>query len=122
VPGDGASGRQGKDGGLGEVHLSSPPSFSRSSFTSETISSFEPHPVPIYPKANRVASHASLSLVSNCRSDVALQDLAKPRSAVSTRFLSLLPRRTSLIEPCSLSIHYRPDARWGMLPCRGSSD
>jgi hypothetical protein len=71
----GAALREG--GGLGEVHLLNPPSFSRSSLDSETISSFEHLPVSIYPKASRVASHSSLSLASNHRSEVALQDLAK---------------------------------------------
>jgi hypothetical protein len=43
-----------------------------------TVSSFPHSTLPIYPKAKRVASHASLSLASNRRSNVALQGLAKP--------------------------------------------
>jgi hypothetical protein len=43
-----------------------------------TVSSFLHSTLPIYPKAKRVASHASLSLASNRRSNVALRGLAKP--------------------------------------------
>ena len=74
-PGDGASGRMvGLAGSTLQMLLP------QSSWLLQlrTVSSFLHSTLPIYPKAKRVASHASLSLASNRRSNVALQGLAKP--------------------------------------------